>query len=177
MRLQSMATATGLLPGPRRASLPACGLALALAAAAGCEEERNVDKKPAAPNAAAAPAPAKKAEPEFIVGKRTQDIKNARPELQKGAQVGSTKITAKDYITLQGNAYVTAIGQTSILSIQHAMDLYHAENDRYPKNYQEFMDVIIKANNIALPKLPHYQDYGYDEKEHKLIILEYPDRR
>ena len=30
-----------------------------------------------------------------------------------------------------------------------------------------------KANNIALPKLPYYQAYGYDEKEHKLIILEY----
>ena len=57
------------------------------------------------------------------------------------------------------------------------MDLYQAENDRYPKDYDEFMDEIIKANNIALPKLPHYQEYGYDEKEHKLIILEYPDRK
>ena len=55
------------------------------------------------------------------------------------------------------------------------MDLYHAENDRYPKDYDEFMNEIIKANNIALPQLPHYQEYGYDEKEHKLIILEYPE--
>ena len=57
------------------------------------------------------------------------------------------------------------------------MDLYHAANDRYPKDYDEFMTEIIKANNIALPKLPHYQEYGYDEKEHKLIILEYPARK
>src|SRR5208337_2985639 len=63
---------------------------------------------------------------------------------------------------------VTIIGQTSILNMQHAMDLYHVENDRYPKNYEEFMSEIIKANNIALPVLPEYQKYGYDEKEHKL---------
>ena len=37
------------------------------------------------------------------------------------------------------------------------------------------MNEIIKANNIALPKLPYYQEYGYNEKEHKLVILEYPD--
>ena len=37
------------------------------------------------------------------------------------------------------------------------------------------MNEIIKANNIALPQLPDYQKYGYDEKEHKLVILEYED--
>ena len=55
------------------------------------------------------------------------------------------------------------------------MDLYHAANDRYPKDFDEFMTEIIKANSIALPQLPPYQKYGYDEKEHKLIVLEYPD--
>src|SRR5262249_32608975 len=92
---------------------------------------------------------------------------------QGGAHVGSTKITAKDYITLQGNAYVSIIGRTSQLQIEHALELYRATNDRYPKDYDEFLNEIIKANNIALPKLPYYQAYGYDEKEHKLIILEY----
>jgi hypothetical protein len=128
-----------------------------LAASIGCEEERNVQDK-------------------FIVGKRTQEIKNAAPEIQKGkAIVATTKITAKDPITLPGNAYVTVIGRTSILNIQHAMDLYHAEKDRYPKDFDEFMTEIIKANQIALPLLPEYQKYGYDEKEHKLVILEYPE--
>ena len=131
----------------------------ALVLSAGCEEERNVGDKP-----------------EFIVDKRTQEIKNDATELKKGgAVVATTKITAKDPITLPANAYVTIIGKTSILNMQHAMDLYHAENDRYPKNYDEFMNEIIKANNIALPVLPKYQKYGYDEKEHKLVILEYED--
>jgi hypothetical protein len=67
------------------------------------------------------------------------------------------------------------IGRTSIMNIEHALDLYRAANDRYPRNFDEFMDEIIKANNIALPMLPYYQKYGYDDKEHKLIILEYED--
>jgi hypothetical protein len=138
----------------------------------GCEEERNVGNKHKPPAQAKAAPP----KPEFIVGRRTQDIRNAAPELQKGgATIATTKITAKDPITLQGNAYVTIIGRTSILSIQHAMDLYHATNDRYPKDHDEFMAEIIKANQIALPQLPYYQKYGYDEKEHKLVILEYPE--
>ena len=121
-----------------------------------------------------APPPVQQSGP--IIGRRTTDIRNATDELKKGgAQVASTKIVKKDYISLQGNAYVSIIGQSSILSIQHAMDLYHATNDRYPKDYDEFMTEIIKANSIALPVLPPYQKYGYDEKEHKLIILEYKD--
>jgi hypothetical protein len=153
-----------LRPCPVLALLAACALA------AGCEEERNVGTKPKSPASALK-------QPEFIVGKRTQVIKNAAPELQKGAKQATTKITAKDYITLQGNAYVTQVGRLGVMEIEHAMNLYHAEHDRYPKNYEEFMNDIIKANNIALPKLPYYQEYGYDEKEHKLIILEYPDRK
>jgi len=141
----------------------------------GCEEPRHVGNRS---KNAVAHAPAKPAEPEFIVGKRTQDIKDADSELQKGdAQQVEPRITAKDPITLQGNAYVSMIGRTSILSIEHAMNLYHAEHDRYPKDYEEFMTDIIKANNISLPQLPVYQEYGYDENEHKLIILEYPDRK
>jgi len=149
------------------------GLAVALISClvlSGCEEEMRTKKNKAA---ATTPPPAP-AEDGFIVGKRTQDIRKAEPEIQKGAQVATQKITANDYITLQGNAYVTMIGQTSILEIEHAMNLYKATNDRYPKDYDEFMAEIIKANNIALPKLPSYQKYGYDEKEHKLIVLEYP---
>src|SRR4051794_12562062 len=143
--------------------------ALAVVIAAGCEEPRNLG------GPTAVRAPAKPAEDTFIVGKRTQEVRNANAELQKGAIEGTTKITAKDPITLQGNAYVTIIGRNSILNIQHALDLWRAENDRFPKDYQEFMDEIIIKNNIALPKLPYYQKYGYDEKEHKLIILEYPE--
>jgi hypothetical protein len=151
------------------------GLAIlsTLALFTGCEEEPNVGDKP---QTQVRPKSSAALKPEFIVGKRTQEIRNAATQVkQEGATVATTRITAKDPITLPGNAYVAMIGQTSILSIQHAMDLYRAEHDRYPKDYDEFMNEIIKANNIALPLLPSYQKYGYDEREHKLVILEYED--
>jgi hypothetical protein len=148
-------------------------LVVVLALAAGCEEERNVRAKPKAQAQAKTSTPGAEG---FIVGRRTQVIKNAATEVKKaGAEVVTPKITAKDPITLQGNAYVSSIGKLSILQIDEAMKLYQATNDRYPKNYDEFMTEIIKANNIALPVLPPYQNYGYDEKEHKLVILEYPE--
>ncbi len=113
--------------------------------------------------------------PKSIIGQRTQEVRSAEREVAKGdAKVITPKITAKDPILLVGNAYVSTIGRTSVMQIQHALDLYHAEKDRYPKDLDEFMTDIIKANNIGLPKLPDYQKYGYDEKEHKLVILEYP---
>ena len=144
---------------------------VALTAGSGCEEQpRNVAGE-------TPPVPAKKQEDTFIVGKRTTEIRNASVEEKKGAVATPPRITAKDPITLSGNAYVTMIGKTSILNIQHAMDLYKAANDKLPANYAEFKKEIIEANNIALPQLPRYQEYGYDEKEHKLVILEYPDRK
>ena len=170
-----------------------------LSAAAGCEEEaRHVQSRPNSRAAEqtginvgidvedrstgqAKPQPQPKPRPQQsgpIIGQRTTEVRNAAPELQGGnAKVASTKIVKKDPITIVGNAYVSIIGRTSVLNIQHAMDLYKATNDRYPKDYDEFMTEIIKANNIALPRLPPYQAYGYDEKEHKLILLEFQDKK
>ena len=58
-------------------------------------------------------------------------------------------VWGKDPITLQGNAYVTIIGRTSMMQIEHTLDLYYAQNEKYPANLKEFMDEIIKPNGIA----------------------------
>jgi hypothetical protein len=157
----------------------------------GCEEEpRNPGRRPETraleqtgvsvgldekPNAVAkSKLQAKASEP--IIGQRTTDIRNAGNEHKEhDAQVASQRIIAKDPISLQGNAYVSIVGQAAVGNMKHAMDLFYAENERYPKDYDEFMTVIVKPHGIALPQLPPYQKYGYDEKEHKLIVQEYPD--
>jgi hypothetical protein len=113
-----------------------------------------------------------------IIGQRTQKSVNAVSALEQGkAKVASTKIVAKNPITVHGNAYVSSIGRISQLAIEDALNKYHALNDRYPKDLDEFMTEIIKANGISLPKLPVHQDYAYDEKEHKLIIIEHTDQK
>lgn len=186
-------------PSPRRreparsrmTALPGLALAACALFAAGCEEEQHVGgpKRSRVADAvgvdqgdldrpAARPSAKKPTNSGPIIGQKTSDIKDANAELKTGkAQVASTRIVARDPITLSGNAYVSAIGQLASGQIKHAMDLYQATNGEYPKDYNEFMTGVIKANNLSLPKLPPYQEYSYDAKEHKLIILEYPDRK
>ena len=175
---------------PRPAPTTALVLSLGLALVSGCDQptgstrprsKASLDQlveQPAAPPAPVAPQPAPApVAPRPILGQKTQDIRDIEKEKKAGGIAAPTKITAKDPIRLQGNAYVSIIGQNSILNIQHALDLYQAETGEFPKTTEEFMEKIIKANNIALPKLPFYQEYGYDAANHKLVIMEYPDRK
>lgn len=142
-------------------------LAALLVFLAGCEGEPRAKKQAKA-----------KVQPQEILGETTQEIRAVEPEIkQEGAQIASGKITAKDPITLTGNAYVSMIGKVTIDKMQHAMDLYYAENEKYPKDLQEYMDVIIKPNGVRLPQLPAYQEYVYDAENHKLVVMEYPARR
>ena len=170
---------------PPRRPWPAPTIALGLALAlAGCDQPtgstRPRSRATTTTEVAQQPAPEPTPEPvkpRPILGEKTQDIRDMNKEQKAGGVVTQPRITAKDPITLQGNAYVSIIGQNSILNIQHAIDLYHATNGEYPKTTGEFMEQIIKANNIALPKLPFYQEYGYDAANHKLVIMEYPERK
>jgi hypothetical protein len=169
---------------PTRHTWPALGLTLALALTlAGCDQPTGSTRPraramPPPEQAAPAPAPPEAPAPrEFIVGKTTQDIKDLDAAKKAGGVIVEPKITAKDYITLQGNAYVSMVGKTQVDRIKHAIDLYQAETGEFPKTKEEFMDKIIKANNIVLPKLPEYQDYSYVAEEHKLVIIEYSDKK
>ncbi len=169
---------------PPRTLTTATATALGLILVAGCDQPTGSTRPRSSTNApvvAADPAPEPAQpdpnKPREILGKRTQDIRDIEAEKKSGGVVTQPRITAKDPITIQGNAYVSIVGQAAILNIQHALDLYKAETGEFPKTTEEFMEKIIKANNIALPKLPFYQEYGYDAPNHKLVILEYPDRK
>ena len=58
--------------------------------------------------------------------------------------------------------------------IEHAVRLFEAENGRYPQNFDEFMEKIIKANRIELPVLPGGKKYQYDEVNHSLVVIDAP---
>jgi hypothetical protein len=138
--------------------------------AAGCEAENTSAKKPVA----------KKIEARDTLRKWTQDVRNLKPELAQGGQVTDGKIHAKDYITLQADAYRTTVGNIAKMAVQHSMDLYEAMNGEKPKTYEEFMDVIIKKgkpDGLQLPMLPYYQEYGYDPDKKELVVIEYPAKK
>ena len=54
--------------------------------------------------------------------------------------------------------------------IPHAMDLFKATEGRPPKDNDEFMQRIIKENNIKLPELPEGDRYMYDPKTQQLMV-------
>ncbi len=114
------------------------------------------------------------------INKKTQEVRNLKPELEKGGQVTDGKIHSTDYITVQADAYRTSVANLAKMAVQHTMDLYEASNGEKPKTYEEFMDVIIKKgqpDGLWLPMLPYYQEYGYNPDTKELVVIEYPAKK
>lgn len=113
-----------------------------------------------------------KKSPDSIFKKTTQDVGKFDPNA--GNVVSDSKVRA-DTPGLSGvQAYGPMVEQLMKSHVKHAVDLFHAENDRYPKDYDEFMEKIIKANKIELPVLPGGKKYQYDEENHILVVVEAP---
>jgi hypothetical protein len=56
------------------------------------------------------------------------------------------------------------------VQIPQAMSLFKATEGRPPKDHNEYMEKIIKANNIRLPELPEGDLYRYDPKTEQLMV-------
>jgi hypothetical protein len=110
-----------------------------------------------------------KKSPNSIIGKTTQDIGKFDPNA--GREVSDSKVNVTNPITGPLEAYGPILEQNMKSQIDYALRLYEAENGRYPKDYNEFMEKIIKANNIRLPVLPGKMQYQYDEVNHQLIVV------
>jgi hypothetical protein len=128
-------------------------LVLGLLAAVGCVESSS---KPTDDNSG-----------KGIIGKKTQDI--GEFDGNKANQVVSdTKIRATDPISAPLSAYGPMVEKISMIQITNALELFRATEDRYPKDHEEFMQRIIKENNIQLPVLPYKGKYQYDVENHEL---------
>jgi hypothetical protein len=136
-----------------------------------------VAEQPVAPAAPAPDGASEPAQPRRIIGETTTNVRDAAAEQAKGATKAPGKVTGKDPITVSGNTYTVIIGKAEQLQIKKSLDLFYNLHERYPKDLQEFMKEIIKANGIRLAQLPFYQEYAYDAAKHELIILEYPDKK
>ncbi len=56
------------------------------------------------------------------------------------------------------------------IQIPQALKLYQAETGEMPKTHDEFMQNIIKKNQIQLPKLPEGDTYVYNPSTAELMI-------
>lgn len=102
-----------------------------------------------------------------VFGKKTQDVGKFDPN-KANQVVSDQKINAQDPITGPLAAYAPMMEKISNIAVDQALGLFYAEQGRYPASYEEFMEKIIKANNIQLPVLPYKGRYEYDVENHQL---------
>jgi hypothetical protein len=56
------------------------------------------------------------------------------------------------------------------LQVDQALTLYKASTGELPKSHEEFMEKIIKANQINLPELREGDKYIYDPEKGQLMV-------
>lgn len=105
-----------------------------------------------------------------IIGRKTQEI--GEFDADGDAEIADQQVKVSANPLAAAGAYGYAAGTISKQAVQRALQLFNAEHDRYPKDHDEFMEKIIKANNIQLPVLPGGDQYQYDVENHELIIVE-----
>lgn len=119
------------------------------------------------------PSPVEESPPKqsSVIGQMTTDVGEFDPA-DVARQADLSIDTSRPLHAMTAGAYKNILGRAAELSIKQAVNLFQAEHGRYPKDYDEFMERIIKYNNIELPVLPGKLKYAYDVENHELKIIE-----
>ena len=134
-------------------------LCVSLIAQIGCdggsEAELENDEMVAAPTPPPKPFEARVAE--VGVGIKGQSLRD---------ETGVGKIIAQPVMTL----FTTKEKIAFEIQLPNAMNVFEALNGRKPETHEEFMQKIIKENQIPLPKLPQGQVYRYHTDDAQLWV-------
>lgn len=149
---------------------------LAVVGFAGCSGEDPFD-----------PGPTRSAAPEAL-GITTDSVESVPPAGKQGTPKPApapTREKAKAGVTGRGNygsgfgggmgttalsTYVRVQEKVEFLQVDQALTLYKATNGELPKSHEEFMEKVIKANQINLPKLQEGDKYVYDPEKGQLMV-------
>lgn len=120
------------------------------------------------------------AQPRDTKGKTTQKVYDLKEELAKGGVVSDGKVDVSTPGIGAAAAYAPIVGKLGVQKVDMDIQSYYILNEKYPANMQEFLDEIIKVDKpdgVQLPMLPYYQEYAYDVENHKMVVVEYPERK
>ena len=73
-------------------------------------------------------------------------------------------------ITVPVKTLFTTQQRLVLQQITAAENLYKGEHEKLPSSNEEYMEKIIRANNIQLPRLPAGQTYEFDPTDNELKI-------
>ena len=136
-------------------------------------------KPPGEPNPPAGPG--RPPRPQKLVGRTTQQVL-ALDEALRGGGVVVDPDTAPDEqgLAAYGQAYRHSVARIGGLAVEQKLRLYLAEHDAPPATHAEFMAKIIAPgtpDGLQLPKLPHDQEWAFDPRTKRLVVVEFPARK
>lgn len=122
------------------------------------------------------------ATPRETLNKTTQVVLDLEKAMSDGAVLADTDIPVADPLTQSAAAYRTSVGKLGGMAIDQAIQIRNAQsiNDPKPLTYDQFMTEIIKKDQpdgIRLAMLPYYQEYAWDVKTQKLVVVDFPARK
>jgi hypothetical protein len=68
------------------------------------------------------------------------------------------------------STYVRVQEKVEFLAVDQALKLYKATHGELPKSHEEFMEKVIKENQINLPELQEGDKYIYDPEKGELMV-------
>ncbi|MGL4514283.1 MAG: hypothetical protein ACRCT8_14440 [Lacipirellulaceae bacterium] len=79
------------------------------------------------------------------------------------------KIKGGDYLAVTVRGGIRAEQKIKLATVTHALALYNATEGRGPKSHEEFMEKVVKFNQIELEPLQEPYEYWFNAEEQLLM--------
>lgn len=149
----------------------------------GCFPSPSADSSSAKPKASTTPGvTAEEATPRETIGKTTQNVLALKDALEKGGVLATKDGGTSNPLLASAAAYRNSVATIGAMAVDKAIQIRNAQSIREPQplSHEVFMKEIIKkgkSDGIRLAMLPYYQEYAWDEKTQKLVVVDFPARK
>ncbi|MAI73197.1 MAG: hypothetical protein CMM01_20140 [Rhodopirellula sp.] len=149
----------------------------------GCVPSPSADSSNDKPKVSTTPGvTAEEATPRETIGKTTQNVLLLKDALEKGGVLATKDTGPSNPLLASAAAYRNSVATIGAMAVDKAIQIRNAQSIREPQplTHEVFMDEIIKkgkSGGIWLPMLPYYQEYAWDEKSQKLVVIDFPARK
>ena len=115
--------------------------------------------------------PQQMAQPPAVVNEPAGDAMKAGAGVGQQGRSLDQDTGVQQMISAPVSAYFKAKERIAFdIAVPQAVNLFQATEGRFPKSHEEFMEKIIKANRIELPKLPEGMTYRFHSDTGELWV-------
>ncbi|MAI34924.1 MAG: hypothetical protein CMM07_25060 [Rhodopirellula sp.] len=149
----------------------------------GCLPSPSADRSSDKPKASTTPGvTAEEATPRETIGKTTQKVLVLKDALEKGGVLATKEAGTSNPLLASAAAYRNSVATIGAMAVDKAIQIRNAQSIREPQplTHEVFMSEIIKkgkSDGIRLPMLPYYQEYAWNQKTQKLVVVDFPARK